>query len=102
MRARGVAGSTSRMGSVSTADYAISRWPCVALAACCFVSSAGAGWRSPSARRSRRRRRGSSSVPADAWWVDGLSLIVGATGLALFWTGLTGASPDWVDDDDWS
>jgi len=35
----------------------------------------------------------------DAWWLEGLSLVVGATGLALFWTGLTGVSPDWVDDD---
>ena len=35
----------------------------------------------------------------DAWWVDGLALVIGATGLAIFWTGLTGASPDWVDDD---
>ena len=34
----------------------------------------------------------------NAWWIDGLSLVVGATGLALFWTGLTGVSPDWVDD----
>lgn len=33
-----------------------------------------------------------------AWWVDGMSLIAGATGMALFWTGLTGPSPDWVDD----
>ena len=32
------------------------------------------------------------------WWLGGLSLVVGATGLALFWTGLTGPSPDWVDD----
>jgi len=38
------------------------------------------------------------AVIYDAWWVDGLALVVGATGLALFWTGLTGASPDWVDD----
>ena len=29
----------------------------------------------------------------DAWWLESLSLIVGATGLALFWTGLTGAAP---------
>lgn len=35
-----------------------------------------------------------------AWWVEGLSLVVGATGLAIFWTGLTGPSPDWVDEDD--
>jgi hypothetical protein len=33
----------------------------------------------------------------DAWWVEGLCLVVGATGLALFWTGLTGPSPDWVE-----
>lgn len=36
----------------------------------------------------------------DAWWLESLSLIVGATGLALFWTGLTGAAPDWVDPDE--
>jgi hypothetical protein len=34
-----------------------------------------------------------------AWWMSGLALVVGATGLAIFWTGLTGASPDWVDDE---
>jgi hypothetical protein len=34
---------------------------------------------------------------SDSWWVDGLSLICGATGLALMWTGLTGAKPDWID-----
>ena len=33
----------------------------------------------------------------DAWWIDGLALVVGATGLAIFWTGLTGPSPDWID-----
>jgi hypothetical protein len=33
----------------------------------------------------------------DAWWIDGLALVCGATGLALIWIGLTGASPDWVD-----
>jgi hypothetical protein len=38
------------------------------------------------------------AVIYDAWWVDGLALVVGATGLALFWTGLTGVSPDWVDE----
>jgi hypothetical protein len=32
-----------------------------------------------------------------AWWIEGLSLIIGATGLALLWTGLTGPSPDWID-----
>ena len=34
----------------------------------------------------------------NAWWMEGLALVVGATGLAIFWTGLTGGSPDWVDD----
>ena len=33
----------------------------------------------------------------DAWWVQGLALIGGATGVALIWTGLTGISPDWID-----
>jgi hypothetical protein len=33
-----------------------------------------------------------------AWWAEGLALIVGATGIAIFWTGLTGGSPDWVED----
>ena len=33
----------------------------------------------------------------DAWWVEGLALVVAATGLALIWTGVTGAAPDWVD-----
>jgi hypothetical protein len=34
-----------------------------------------------------------------AWWVEGLSLVAGATGLAIFWTGLTGPHPDWIEDD---
>jgi hypothetical protein len=34
-----------------------------------------------------------------AWWQEGLALVIGATGLAILWTGLTGVSPDWVDDD---
>jgi hypothetical protein len=33
-----------------------------------------------------------------AW--QGLALIVGATGLAILWTGVTGVAPDWVDDDE--
>jgi hypothetical protein len=36
---------------------------------------------------------------ASAWWMEGLALIVGATGLAILWTGLTGVSPDWVEDE---
>lgn len=35
----------------------------------------------------------------EAWWMHGLALVVGATGVALAWTGLTGVAPDWVDDD---
>jgi hypothetical protein len=35
---------------------------------------------------------------ADAWWLEGLALIVGASGLALFWTGLVGVAPDWTED----
>ena len=34
----------------------------------------------------------------DAWWIDGLALVAGATGVALCWTGLTGARPDWIDE----
>ena len=33
----------------------------------------------------------------DVWWITGLALVCGATGIALFWTGLTGVSPDWVE-----
>ena len=33
----------------------------------------------------------------DAWWLEGLSLILGATGIAVLWTAVTGAAPDWVD-----
>ena len=35
-----------------------------------------------------------------AWWLDGLGLVVGATGVALLWTGLMGTPPDWVDSED--
>jgi len=34
----------------------------------------------------------------DAWWARGLALVIGATGVAVLWTGLTGARPDWIDD----
>ena len=32
-----------------------------------------------------------------AWWVEGLGLLLGATGVALVWTGLAGVRPDWID-----
>jgi ABC-type uncharacterized transport system permease subunit len=35
----------------------------------------------------------------DAWWIDGVSLILAATGLALIWTGVFGSTPDWFDPD---
>jgi hypothetical protein len=34
----------------------------------------------------------------DAWWIEGASLVLGATGAAFLWAGLTGPKPDWVDD----
>ena len=34
----------------------------------------------------------------DAWWAPGLALVLGATGFAILWTGLTGSRPDWLDD----
>jgi len=33
-----------------------------------------------------------------AWWIDGLSLVLGATGGALLWSGLSGVRPDWIDE----
>ena len=35
-----------------------------------------------------------------AGWVDGVGLLLGATGAALIWAGLTGPRPDWMDDGD--
>jgi len=34
----------------------------------------------------------------DAWWVEGFSLVLVATGIALIWSGLAGVKPDWIDD----
>ena len=34
------------------------------------------------------------------WWLEGLSLVAGATGLALIWTGIAGLGPDWIDEED--
>ena len=35
----------------------------------------------------------------DAWWAQGLALVLGATGVALVWTGLRGNRADWIDRD---
>jgi hypothetical protein len=35
----------------------------------------------------------------DAWWADGLALVIGATGAALMWTGATGLKADWVEEE---
>lgn len=32
-----------------------------------------------------------------AWWLDGASLVLGATGIALIWTGISGLRPDWIE-----
>ena len=99
-RARGVAGSTSRIGSVkSTTSYASALMALRRL-------------RGVILRLVRRRALAIAvglalALPAawvelsgrfDAWWVEGLALVVGATGIAILWTGVTGAAPDWVDD----
>ena len=36
---------------------------------------------------------------SSAWWTGGAALVAGATGAALLWTGLVGARPDWIDED---
>jgi hypothetical protein len=33
----------------------------------------------------------------DAWWIEGFSLVGGATGVALLWTGIAGLKPDWTE-----
>ena len=33
----------------------------------------------------------------DAWWSDGLAIVLGATGAAFIWTGLFGLKPDWEE-----
>jgi hypothetical protein len=41
-----------------------------------------------------------SSGAAPAWWIEGLAFVLGATGAAVIWAGLTGARPDWIDPGD--
>jgi hypothetical protein len=52
-----------------------------------FAVSAGAAIAAPAAWVQARG--------ADAWWLEGMSLIVLASGLALIWAGITGPRPDW-------
>jgi hypothetical protein len=33
----------------------------------------------------------------DAWWTDGLAIVLGATGAAFVWTGVFGVKPDWTE-----
>jgi hypothetical protein len=33
----------------------------------------------------------------DAWWVQGVALVAGASGIALLWTAITGVRPDWTE-----
>lgn len=33
------------------------------------------------------------------WWMEGLSLVLGATGVALVLAGISGQAPDWTDPD---
>lgn len=58
------------------------RWPAVAAGA---ALAAPAAWLQLSGRY-------------DAWWAEGLSLVAGATGAALLWTGIVGLRPDWIDE----
>src|SRR5262249_3865795 len=98
MRARGVAATTSRMGSVSsTADYdRMMAWRRARGLVLRFVrrraiaAAVGAALVAPSAWIEFSGR-------ASAWWIEGLALVAGATGLALVWTGLTGTSSDWIE-----
>ena len=37
--------------------------------------------------------------PQEAWWIEGLSLVFGATGVAFLFAGIAGVGPDWVEPD---
>jgi hypothetical protein len=32
------------------------------------------------------------------WWMQGLALVVGCSGVAILWTGIAGLPPDWIDE----
>ncbi len=35
-----------------------------------------------------------------SWWMSGVALVLGATGVALLWTGIAGLPPDYIDADE--
>ena len=97
MRERGVADTTSRIGTVSTTGLCYRMLRRLRGVVLRFV---------------RRRRLAvvvglALALPAawvefsgriETWWIEGLALVVGATGVALAWTGFTGAAPDWIEE----
>ncbi len=34
---------------------------------------------------------------SETWWVNGISVVAAATGVALIWAALGGLKPDWID-----
>ena len=57
------------------------RVPAVVVGSCLVVTAAWIEW----------------GMRVDAWWLEGVALVAGATGVAILWTGLTGAQPDWEE-----
>jgi hypothetical protein len=41
-----------------------------------------------------------TSPRVNVWWLEGLALVAGATGVAILWTGLAGVTPDWREPDE--
>ena len=97
IRARGVAGSTSRIGSVTTGDK-LSQDDVPSRARLrCSGSFDAAPWRSRGPGAGGARRMGPVQREIRRVVGRGLALVAGATGIALIWTGLVGARPDWVE-----
>src|SRR5581483_1421124 len=101
MRARGVAGSTSRIVSVRISGlcYRMARGTLLRRARGALLrfvrhrsaaALAGAAFFLPAAWV---ELHGGSSI----WWVNGLALVFAAIGLALLWTELTGVPADWEE-----
>ena len=100
MRARGVAGRISRIGSVR------------GKAGICYLTVPLLSHARGVLLRLARRRPLAIVVGAmlagpaawlefsgryDVWWMEGLSLVLLASGAALFWVGIAGSTPDWID-----